>query len=129
MKTGFGPSCSLSSACNYLTSTFASFPYHLLTLSFPFFAHLQCGGQINGGDIVVFAARAGPGKCWHPPCFVCCTCEELLVDLIYFHQDGKILCGRHHSERLKPRCCACDEVRLSGPGSFSGFETAERFTH
>uniref|UniRef100_UPI003AB0BDA0 prickle-like protein 2 isoform X2 n=1 Tax=Centroberyx gerrardi TaxID=166262 RepID=UPI003AB0BDA0 len=70
----------------------------------------QCGGQINGGDIVVFAARAGHGQCWHPHCFVCSMCEELLVDLIYFYQDGKIYCGRHHAERLKPRCCACDEI-------------------
>uniref|UniRef100_A0A3P9LGL0 Prickle homolog 2a n=1 Tax=Oryzias latipes TaxID=8090 RepID=A0A3P9LGL0_ORYLA len=70
----------------------------------------KCGTQINGGDIVVFAARAGHGKCWHPHCFVCCTCEELLADLIYFHQDGKIYCGRHHAEKLKPRCCACDEI-------------------
>lgn len=82
----------------------------------------QCGGQINGGEIVVFAARAGHGKCWHPACFVCCTCEELLVDLIYFLQDGKIYCGRHHSERLKPRCCACDEVRLSGPKALWGWK-------
>uniref|UniRef100_A0A8D0A2N9 Prickle homolog 2a n=1 Tax=Sander lucioperca TaxID=283035 RepID=A0A8D0A2N9_SANLU len=70
----------------------------------------KCGGQINGGDIVVFAARAGHGKCWHPNCFVCSMCEELLVDLIYFYHDGKIFCGRHHAERLKPRCCACDEI-------------------
>lgn len=83
----------------------------------PLCAPLQCGGQINGGDIVVFAARAGHGQCWHPNCFVCSMCEELLVDLIYFYQDGKIYCGRHHAERLKPRCCACDEVHLSGPGA------------
>ncbi|CAL8258088.1 unnamed protein product [Gadus morhua 'NCC'] len=70
----------------------------------------QCGGQINGGEIVVFAARTGHGQCWHPQCFVCNMCEELLVDLIYFYQDGKIFCGRHHAERLKPRCCACDEI-------------------
>lgn len=103
-------------------TTFYSFRFHihspLILYSF-FFSHflswfssplLQCGGPINGGDIVVFAARAGHGKCWHPQCFVCCMCEELLVDLIYFYQDGKIYCGRHHAERLKPRCCACDEV-------------------
>ncbi|XP_072571064.1 prickle-like protein 2b isoform X2 [Paramormyrops kingsleyae] len=70
----------------------------------------QCGGQINGGDIAVFASRAGHGVCWHPHCFVCSTCDELLVDLIYFYQDGKIFCGRHHAERLKPRCSACDEI-------------------
>ncbi|KAI4895081.1 hypothetical protein NFI96_006530 [Prochilodus magdalenae] len=70
----------------------------------------QCGGQINGGDIAVFASRVGHGLCWHPHCFVCCVCAELLVDLIYFNQDGKIYCGRHHAERLKPRCSACDEI-------------------
>ncbi|XP_013865321.1 prickle-like protein 2b isoform X2 [Austrofundulus limnaeus] len=70
----------------------------------------QCGGQINGGDIAVFASRAGHAVCWHPACFVCSLCKELLVDLIYFHQDGKIYCGRHHAERLKPRCTACDEI-------------------
>ncbi|XP_046880717.1 prickle-like protein 2b isoform X1 [Hypomesus transpacificus] len=70
----------------------------------------QCGGQINGGDIAVFASRAGHGVCWHPGCFVCSMCDELLVDLIYFYQEGKIYCGRHHAERLKPRCTACDEI-------------------
>lgn len=81
---------------------------HLLPSS-PF----QCGGQINGGDIAVFASRAGHAVCWHPACFVCSMCSELLVDLIYFYQDGKIYCGRHHAERLKPRCTACDEVALT----------------
>uniref|UniRef100_A0A8C5S7X9 Prickle planar cell polarity protein 3 n=1 Tax=Laticauda laticaudata TaxID=8630 RepID=A0A8C5S7X9_LATLA len=70
----------------------------------------QCGKQICGGDIAVFASRAGHGACWHPQCFVCTTCRELLVDLIYFYQEGKIYCGRHHAERLKPRCEACDEI-------------------
>ncbi|XP_031238478.1 prickle-like protein 2 isoform X1 [Mastomys coucha] len=70
----------------------------------------QCGGQIKGGDIAVFASRAGHGICWHPPCFICTVCSELLVDLIYFYQDGKIYCGRHHAECLKPRCAACDEI-------------------
>ncbi|XP_038603649.1 prickle planar cell polarity protein 3 [Tachyglossus aculeatus] len=70
----------------------------------------QCGKQIRGGDIAVFASRAGHGACWHPQCFVCSSCQELLVDLIYFYQGGKIYCGRHHAERLKPRCQACDEI-------------------
>uniref|UniRef100_A0A8D0HAJ6 Prickle planar cell polarity protein 3 n=1 Tax=Sphenodon punctatus TaxID=8508 RepID=A0A8D0HAJ6_SPHPU len=70
----------------------------------------QCGKQIRGGDIAVFASRAGHGACWHPQCFECAACRELLVDLIYFYQDGKIFCGRHHAERLKPRCEACDEI-------------------
>ncbi|XP_061113223.1 prickle-like protein 2 isoform X1 [Conger conger] len=73
----------------------------------------QCGRQIRGGDIAVFASRAGHGACWHPQCFLCTSCNELLVDLIYFYQDGKIYCGRHHAERLKPRCQACDEIILA----------------
>lgn len=73
----------------------------------------QCGRQICGGDIAVFASRAGHGSCWHPQCFQCVSCRELLVDLIYFYQDGQIYCGRHHAERLKPRCQACDEVRVT----------------
>ncbi|XP_074482332.1 prickle-like protein 1 isoform X2 [Sebastes fasciatus] len=73
----------------------------------------SCGGGINGGEMAIFASRAGPGPCWHPACFVCGTCQELLVDLIYFYQNGKILCGRHHAELLKPRCSSCDEIIFS----------------
>ena len=52
---------------------------------------------------------------WHPQCFVCCTCHDLLVDLIYFYNasTGLVYCGRHHAETLKPRCAACDEVDTS----------------
>lgn len=80
----------------------------------------QCGKQIGGGDIAVFASRAGLGVCWHPQCFVCSTCRELLVDLIYFYHAGKVYCGRHHAERLRPRCQACDEVCASPPRGGSG---------
>ncbi|KAL4622590.1 hypothetical protein GN956_G20124 [Arapaima gigas] len=73
----------------------------------------QCGRLIRGGDIAVFASRAGLGACWHPQCFQCSQCHELLVDLIYFYQDGKIYCGRHHAEMIKPRCQACDEIILA----------------
>ncbi|XP_077373466.1 prickle-like protein 1a isoform X2 [Festucalex cinctus] len=69
-----------------------------------------CGENINGGEMAVFASRSGPGLCWHPACFACSTCSELLVDLIYFYHNGKIHCGRHHAEILKPRCSACDEI-------------------
>ncbi|XP_061770269.1 prickle-like protein 1b isoform X1 [Nerophis ophidion] len=73
----------------------------------------NCGGGISGGEMAIFASRAGSSPCWHPACFVCATCQELLVDLIYFYQNGKILCGRHHAELLKPRCSSCDEIILS----------------
>nr|XP_057933658.1 prickle-like protein 1b isoform X2 [Doryrhamphus excisus] len=73
----------------------------------------NCEGGINGGEMAIFASRAGSSPCWHPACFVCVTCQELLVDLIYFYQNGKILCGRHHAELLKPRCSSCDEIILA----------------
>lgn len=76
----------------------------------PVISWLQCGESISGGEMAVFASRASPELCWHPACFACSTCTELLVDLIYFYHDGKIHCGRHHAELLKPRCSACDEV-------------------
>lgn len=62
------------------------------------------------GEIGVYASRLGPNMGFHPACFVCVICKELLVDLIYFHREGKLYCGRHHAETLKPRCSACDEV-------------------
>jgi hypothetical protein len=70
----------------------------------------QCGEVVKHGELAVFASRAS-GSRWHPACFVCNTCCELLVDLIYFYgNDCRIYCGRHHAETLKPRCVACDEV-------------------
>jgi prickle len=62
------------------------------------------------GEIAVYASRLGPNAAFHPACFACVACKELLVDLIYFHREGKLYCGRHHAETLKPRCSACDEV-------------------
>ena len=64
--------------------------------------------------MAVFASRAGEEKCWHPGCFVCCICNNLLVDLIYFFKEGNIYCGRHYAECYKPRCAACDEVGSLG---------------
>jgi len=85
---------------------------------------LQCGLAILAGELSVTASRAGPSSHWHPQCFICCVCSELLVDLIYFYTStsssagvgvapssgGRLYCGRHHAETLKPRCSACDEV-------------------
>ena len=63
------------------------------------------------GEPAVYAERAGYDKMWHPACFVCCNCTELLVDMIYFWKKGKLYCGRHYGDSEKPRCGGCDEVR------------------
>ncbi|XP_052873835.1 protein prickle-like [Anopheles cruzii] len=73
----------------------------------------RCGECASSGDMMVFASRFEPNTCWHPACFACCVCKELLVDLIYFHREGRLYCGRHHAETLKPRCSACDEIILA----------------
>ncbi|NXF00352.1 PRIC2 protein, partial [Menura novaehollandiae] len=71
----------------------------------------QCGGPVRGGQLAVFAARAGLGACWHPQCFQCSQCRQPLVDLVYFCPGGgRLLCGRHHGDSVRHRCPACDEV-------------------
>ncbi|XP_032222997.1 uncharacterized protein LOC5522095 isoform X2 [Nematostella vectensis] len=70
----------------------------------------ECGECVTAGSMAVYASRAGQHTCWHASCFICTTCKELLVDLIYFYKDSKVYCGRHHAETLKPRCAACDEI-------------------
>lgn len=70
----------------------------------------KCNEYLAVGDVAIFAEKAGKDKCWHPQCFVCQTCNELLVDLIYFFKDGKIYCGRHYGEITRVRCAACDEL-------------------
>ncbi|XP_068207816.1 uncharacterized protein [Palaemon carinicauda] len=70
-----------------------------------------CNLPMNVGDVAIFCERAGSDKCWHPACFSCFTCKELLADLIYFYKDGKVFCGRHFTESEEmPRCKACDEL-------------------
>ncbi|EDV24512.1 uncharacterized protein TRIADDRAFT_26089, partial [Trichoplax adhaerens] len=70
-----------------------------------------CGEQLNHGELGLFASHAVPENLvWHPECFICCVCENGLVDLIYYYKDGEVYCGRHHADSVKPRCNACDEI-------------------
>uniref|UniRef100_A0A3Q0SY67 Testin n=1 Tax=Amphilophus citrinellus TaxID=61819 RepID=A0A3Q0SY67_AMPCI len=73
----------------------------------------QCQQPMRQGEPAVYAERAGYDKMWHPACFVCCTCNELLVDMIYFWKKGKMYCGRHYGDSEKPRCGGCDELIFS----------------
>jgi len=73
----------------------------------------HCNESLYNGDVAIFADRVGKEKCWHPQCFVCDTCKEVLVDLIYFFKDGGIFCGRHYGELTRVRCAACDELIFS----------------
>ncbi|KAK2842707.1 hypothetical protein Q5P01_012907 [Channa striata] len=73
----------------------------------------HCHQPMRVGEPAVYAERAGYDKLWHPACFVCCNCSELLVDMIYFWKKGKLYCGRHYGDSEKPRCGGCDELIFS----------------
>ncbi|VDN40466.1 unnamed protein product [Gongylonema pulchrum] len=73
----------------------------------------QCKGPLCEGNLAVSAERLGRDVHWHPQCFVCTDCSNLLVDLIYFKHGADVFCGRHHAEQIKPRCARCDEASFS----------------
>lgn len=70
-----------------------------------------CVSPVSG--VCVSAPKLGEAACFHPACFVCCVCRELLVDLTYCVRDGQLYCERHYADHIKPRCSACDEVQLT----------------
>ncbi|KAG1667299.1 Protein espinas [Nymphon striatum] len=70
----------------------------------------RCQELMEIGDVAVVTSKFGDSTVWHPSCFVCTTCEELLIDLTYCVKDGNVFCERHYAEQLKPRCSACDET-------------------
>ncbi|XP_023708514.1 prickle planar cell polarity protein 3 isoform X4 [Cryptotermes secundus] len=74
----------------------------------------QCHQVVGMSELAVVAPKFGDRTLWHPSCFVCSTCEELLVDLTYCVHDDMLYCERHYAEQLKPRCAACDELIFSG---------------
>ena len=73
----------------------------------------KCKEVLNPEEVGVLAPKFGDGVAWHPGCFVCYTCQNLLVDLTYCVYEDQIYCERHYAEQLKPRCAACDEVSFT----------------
>ncbi|KAI1722433.1 LIM domain-containing protein [Ditylenchus destructor] len=74
----------------------------------------KCRGILERNEMAVIAPKLGENAGWHPACFNCATCEQLLVDLTYCVREDKIYCERHYAELHKPRCSACDELVFSG---------------
>ncbi|XP_069612487.1 prickle-like protein 4 isoform X3 [Ranitomeya imitator] len=75
---------------------------------------MQCCDKILVGDTAVCTEGFQDENLhWHLKCFVCETCRLPLSQFIYFMQDSRIYCGRHHAELTKARCAACDQLIMS----------------
>lgn len=84
----------------------------------------RCEDDVYPGQVVVTADKINDAV-WHPGCFKCCACNELLVDLVYFTYKDRLYCGRDLAKLLEiPRCYACDEVRLKFFFFFSLYQVA-----
>eukprot|EP00041_Stephanoeca_diplocostata_P004598 m.47471 g.47471 ORF g.47471 m.47471 type:complete len:792 (-) comp15225_c0_seq4:93-2468(-) len=81
-----------------------------------------CNGVLFVDAPVVACGRfnANADTLFHPTCFACSECGELLVDLRAFVDCGKeergvadapkkLFCGRHWNDNRYPRCHGCDE--------------------
>lgn len=85
----------------------------------------NCREDIRIGDVAIITEKAN-NAFWHPGCFVCSVCSELLVDLIYFYYKNKLYCGRDLAAFLEiPRCFACDEVSLCFYRNFTNYAPFE----
>uniref|UniRef100_A0A8C5LRW6 LIM zinc-binding domain-containing protein n=2 Tax=Leptobrachium leishanense TaxID=445787 RepID=A0A8C5LRW6_9ANUR len=85
-----------------------------VTLETPKRCCVRCNRRIVAGDTAVCSERIqDEGHWWHIGCFVCDTCHLPLLQFIYFLQDSRIYCGRHHAELTRPRCAACDQLILT----------------
>ena len=73
-----------------------------------------CRKAIPVGSVAVVAPKLGPHILFHPSCFTCSSCRELLVDLTYCVYQDQLYCERHYAEKIKPRCGTCDELIFSG---------------
>lgn len=73
----------------------------------------KCEQNLNPGEIAISAEHANPLARWHPKCFSCVECSELLTDLLYYNHNGKIYCQKHYDILTRPKliCAACDLVR------------------
>jgi len=72
----------------------------------------KCAETLHPGEIAISAEHANPLARWHPKCFCCVECNELLQDLLYYNHDDQIYCEKHYMKKLKkPKliCAACDE--------------------
>ncbi|KAG7094986.1 hypothetical protein E1B28_005783 [Marasmius oreades] len=67
---------------------------------------LICGGCHSS---IVGRIVAAMGMKWHPGCFRCCVCDELLEHVSSFEgKDGRPYCHLDYHEAFAPRCYHCE---------------------
>ncbi|KAF8206547.1 hypothetical protein K438DRAFT_1756540 [Mycena galopus ATCC 62051] len=60
-----------------------------------------CGGSIVGRIVNAMGLR------WHPECFRCAVCDELLEHVSSYEKDGRAYCHLDYHENFAPRCYSC----------------------
>ncbi|KAJ7127148.1 hypothetical protein C8R44DRAFT_780552 [Mycena epipterygia] len=60
-----------------------------------------CSGSITGRIVNAMGLR------WHPECFRCTICNELLEHVSSYERDGKAYCHLDYHENFAPRCYSC----------------------
>ncbi|KAJ7178600.1 hypothetical protein C8R43DRAFT_818641, partial [Mycena crocata] len=60
-----------------------------------------CSGSITGRIVNAMGFR------WHPECFRCSICNELLEHVSSYERDGKAYCHLDYHENFAPRCYSC----------------------
>ncbi|VDD85954.1 unnamed protein product, partial [Enterobius vermicularis] len=71
------------------------------------------------GEVGIVTDHGKKSEIWHPNCFRCHTCQQRLVDMLYFYKDGDYYCGRHYGDTMYPRCAGCDELIFSKEYTFA----------
>lgn len=67
-----------------------------------------CGGAIVGRTVYAMGAK------WHPGCFRCCVCDELLENLSSYEHEGKAYCNLDYHEV----CASLDWLSDRVPDTF-----------
>ncbi|CAB4057989.1 Prickle-like protein 1,Prickle-like protein 2,Protein prickle,Prickle planar cell polarity protein 3-B,Prickle planar cell polarity protein 3-A,Prickle-like protein 1-A,Testin,Protein espinas,Prickle planar cell polarity protein 3,Prickle-like protein 1-B [Lepeophtheirus salmonis] len=80
--------------------------------SSPLESVMGCKMVFLPGDVVIRAKELPMVNYGIQVASKCSACKELLVDLLYYYDEGKLYCGRDFAVIVSkiPRCAACDEL-------------------
>ncbi|KDR80101.1 hypothetical protein GALMADRAFT_222998 [Galerina marginata CBS 339.88] len=85
----------------------------------------RTGGLICGGcnGPIIGRIVSAMGSRWHPACFKCTVCSELLEHVSSYEHEGRPYCHLDYHENFAPRCYTCETaiieeqfISLDDPG-------------